>query len=142
MIFGLLVESAVAVLLAVTIGYCVVLNARLKRLHGDREELRQMVGDLVGATNLANAAIKELKATALEADHTLGARLDEAERCGAQLANHINSGQALMERVAKFTSVARHSKSLDPEPRADEPSRVQAALAALAARERMRGNAA
>ncbi|CDP50384.1 DUF6468 domain-containing protein [Paradevosia shaoguanensis] len=142
MTFGLLVEGSVAILLAVTIGYCVVLNARLKRLHGDRDALRQMVGDLVQATNLANAAIKELKVTAIETDQTLNARLEEAERFGVELASHINAGQALMERVAKFTSAARHSKSLEPEPRAEEPSLVKSALQALATHERMRGNAA
>ena len=48
---GLIVETAVAVLLALTIGYCVVLNHRLKRLHADRDTLRKMVADLVQATD-------------------------------------------------------------------------------------------
>ena len=52
---GMVVEASVAVLLAVTIGYCVILNARLKRLHADRETLQKMVGDLMQATALANA---------------------------------------------------------------------------------------
>jgi len=142
MTFGILVEGSVAILLAVTIGYCIVLNSRLKRLHGDRDALRQTVADLVQATNLANAAIKELKATAIETDETLNARLEEAERFGVELASHINAGQALMERVAKFTSAARHSRSLEPEPRADEPSLVKEALNRLSTHERMRGNAA
>ena len=30
---GMIVESSVSILLAVTIGYCVILNSRLKRLH-------------------------------------------------------------------------------------------------------------
>jgi len=142
MTFGLLVEGSVAILLAVTIGYCIILNARLKRLHGDRDELRQMVGDLVQATNLANGAIKELKNAAVEADEALSARMEEAERFGIQLASHINAGQSLMERIAKFTSAARHSKSLEPEPRVEEPSLVKSALQQLATHERMRGNAA
>ena len=81
---GLLVEGAVAVLLALTIGYCIVLNQRLKRLHADKDVMRQMVADLVGATNLANQAIKELKQTAVEADLSLNARLEEAERFGIE----------------------------------------------------------
>ena len=51
---GMVVESSVAVLLAVTIGYCMVFNRRLKRLHGDREALGKMVADLVQSTTLAN----------------------------------------------------------------------------------------
>ena len=58
---GLIIEGAVALLLALTIGYCVILNRRLVQLHADRDALRLMVGDLVTATGLANQAIKELK---------------------------------------------------------------------------------
>ena len=75
MSMGLVVETAVAILLAVTIGYCVILNARLKRLHADRDTLQKMVGDLVQATALAKAAVMELKTAALEADTKLVARL-------------------------------------------------------------------
>jgi uncharacterized protein DUF6468 len=136
---GFFVESAVAVLLLLTIGYCVVLNERLKRLHADRDVLRQMVSDLVGATNLANQAIKELKATAMDADLALNSRLEEAERFGIELANHVSAGTVLMDRIAKITSVARHSQTIEP---IDEPNKVQSALQQLNARVRARGNAA
>src|SRR6185312_9386714 len=96
MSFGMLVESSVAVLLAVTIGYCVVLNGRLKRLHADRDALGRMVADLVRATDLANTAVKELKATADEADLALKVRLEEAERFGIELANHVTAGQQVL----------------------------------------------
>ena len=75
MSFGLIVESMVAILLATTIGYCIILNQRLKRLHSDRDQLRKMVADLVQATSLANAAVTELKTAAVEADTVLQARL-------------------------------------------------------------------
>ena len=136
---GFFVESAVAILLLLTIGYCVVLNERLKRLHADRDVLRQMVSDLVGATNLANQAIKELKATAMEADLALNSRLEEAERFGIELANHVSAGTVLMDRIAKITSVARHSQTIEP---IEEPNKVQSALQQLNARVRARGNAA
>ncbi|HTN63265.1 MAG TPA: DUF6468 domain-containing protein [Devosia sp.] len=136
---GFFVEAAVAVLLALTIGYCIVLNERLKRLHADRSVLQQMVADLVGATNLANQAIKELKVTAMDADLALNARLEEAERFGIELANHVSAGTALMERIAKITSVARHSQTIEP---MEEPNKVQSALQQLNARVRVRGNAA
>jgi len=136
---GLFVESAVAVLLALTIGYCVVLNERLKRLHADKDMMRQMVADLVGATNLANQAIKELKQTAVEADLSLNSRLEEAERFGIELANHVTAGSLLMERIAKITSVARHSQTVEP---VEETNKVQSALQQLSARVRTRGAAA
>lgn len=136
---GIFVEGAVAVLLALTIGYCVLLNQRLKRLHQDKDALRQMVADLVGATNLANQAIKELKSTAVEADLSLTARLEEAERFGVELANHVNAGTVLMERIARITSVARQSQAIETE---EEPNKVQSALQQLSARVRNRGAAA
>jgi type II secretory pathway component PulM len=138
---GFFVESAVAVLLMLTIGYCVVLNSRLKRLHADRSVLQQMVADLVGATNLANQAIKELKTTAMDADLALSARLEEAERFGIELANHISAGSMLMERIAKITSIAR-SHPVVVEPVVEETNKVQSALQQLNARARARENAA
>ncbi|MFC3705678.1 DUF6468 domain-containing protein [Devosia honganensis] len=128
-----------AILLALTIGYCVLLNQRLKRLHQDRDALRQMVADLVGATNLANQAIKELKSTAVEADLSLSSRLEEAGRFGVELANHVHAGTVLMERIARITSVARHSQAIEP---VEEPNKVQSALEQLSTRVRNRGAAA
>ncbi|QQR40285.1 DUF6468 domain-containing protein [Devosia rhizoryzae] len=116
-----------------------MLNARLKRLHQDKDVLRQMVADLVGATNLANQAIKELKSTAVEADLSLTARLDEAERFGIELANHVTAGTVLMERIARITSVARHSQAIEP---VEEPNKVRSALEQLSARVRNREAAA
>jgi len=136
---GLFVEGAVAILLALTIGYCVLLNQRLKRLHQDKDAMAKMVADLVSATNLANQAIKELKGTAVEADLTLSARMEEAERFGVELANHVTAGTVLMERIAKITSVARHSQAIEP---VDAPNKVQTALQQLSERVRSRGAAA
>jgi len=137
---GIFVETAVAILLALTIGYCVVLNGRLKRLHADKDVMRQMVADLVGATNLANQAIKELKQTAVEADLALDARLEEAERFGVELANHVNAGTVLMERIARITSVARQAQAIEAP--AEQGNKVQSALEQLSNRVRTRGAAA
>ena len=137
---GIVVETAVAILLATTIGYCIVLNERLKRLHSDRDTLRKMVADLVQATALANAAVQELKTAALEADTVLNGRLEEAEKFGVELANHVTAGQQVMDKIAKITSVARNNQPLDD--RLAEPNKVQSALQQLAMRPRTRGNAA
>lgn len=143
MSFGVLVEGSVSILLAVTIGYCVVLNSRLQRLHADRDALGKMVADLVQATDLANTAVKELKATADEADLALNARLEEAEKFGIQLANHVSAGQEVMQRIARVIAVAQGQRpAAAPEPVSAAPSRLQSALAQLAARERIRGDAA
>ena len=138
--FGLVVESLVAVLLATTIGYCVILNQRLKRLHSDRGELRKMVTDIVNATTLANAAIQELKTTARESETALVARLEEAEKFGLEIANHVTAGHQIMDKLAKITSAARAATPMDD--RFAEPNKVQSALDQLSMRPRIRGNAA
>lgn len=151
MSMGLVIEAAVAVLMALTLGYCVVLNRRLAHLHADREALKLMVGDLVTATNLANQAIKELKFTAVEADMTLSSRLEEAERFGIELANHVNAGAAMMQRIVRLTNVARQHPVLATPTQAAEqadrmdgkqPNKVRAALEQLSTRVSNRGVAA
>lgn len=139
--FGVVVETLVAILLATTIGYCVILNQRLKRLHADRDQLRKMVGDLVSATTLANAAIQELKATAQDAETVLEMRLGAAEKFGVELANHINAGQQILDKISRITTAARNGAPV-VEDRMPEPSRLQSALAQLAQRQRIRGDAA
>jgi hypothetical protein len=141
--FGMLVEGSVSILLAVTIGYCVVLNERLKRLHADRDALKVMVSDLVQATDLANAAVGELKASAVEADMALRSRLEEAERFGIELANHVAAGQEVMERIARVAATVQQARPpVAEEISAPVPTKLQSALQRLAARERIRGNAA
>ena len=145
--FGMLVEGAVSLLLMVTIGYCVVLNERLKRLHADRDAMRVMVSDLVQATDLANAAVGELKQSAVEADLSLRSRLEEAERFGIELANHVAAGQEVMERIARVTAAMQKARApveqpSPPAPEPQAPSKLQSALQPLAARQRIRGDAA
>lgn len=110
---GMIVEGSVAVLLAVTIGYCVILNSRLKRLHADRETLAKMVADLMQATALANAAVMELKTAALDADNQLGSRVNEALRIDQSLAGNVASGSQLIEKIARITAAARAQMQAD-----------------------------
>lgn len=147
---GMIVEGSVAVLLAVTIGYCAILNARLKRLHSDRETLGKMVGDLVQATSLANSAVMELKTAALEADTKLDARLKQAEAFELELSAQVANGSQLIEKIARITAAAKAhpvaevapsqpaKAAVDIEPQ----SRLHSALQQLAMRPGIGGKAA
>jgi hypothetical protein len=152
---GMVVETSVAVLLAVTIGYCVILNARLKRLHADRDTLQKIVGDLVQATALANAAVMELKTAALEADTKLVARLEEAGTFERTLTESVATGSQLIEKIARITAAARTQMQPEaapaalakaearPTPANVEPqSRLASALQQLAMRPGIGGRAA
>ena len=151
---GMLVEGSVTILLAVTIGYCVLLNHRLKRLHSDRETLAKMVGDLMQATSLANAAVMELKTAALEADGTLQERIIEAGKCETELAGQVAVGSQLVQKIARITAAAKTQQgvpALEPVPEPPkakvaetiEPqSRLHSALQQLAMRPGIGGKAA
>ena len=94
--FGLMIEGLVAVLLLVTIVYCVVLNGRLKRLKADEQALKATISELITATEIAGRAVAGLKATAQEADRTLGERLRAAERLSADLDRQLRGGEAML----------------------------------------------
>ena len=122
---GMIVESSVSILLAVTIGYCVILNSRLKRLHSDRDQLGKMVADLVQATTLANAAVIELKKTAIDADQRINERIAEGEKFEIELRAQVSLGSQLVEKIARITAAAK----IMPLPELDkaEPARIEAA---------------
>jgi hypothetical protein len=109
---ALLIELLVAVLLAVSIGYCAMLNRRLARFKADEESLRGTIGELVTATEIAERAIRTLKSTANDADRVLGARLASAESAADELSRLIDLAQR-----------AR------PQPAAPEPMRAHGATA-------------
>lgn len=136
---GIFVESAVALLLLLSIGYSFVLNERLKRLHADRDTMRQMIADLVRATDMANGAIKGLKASAVEADMLLRTRLSQAENFGIELANHVSAGHSVMERIAEITRVVEHSQAIAPR---KNTSRAKDALKHLTSHQDRKRNAA
>lgn len=137
---GLYVELAVAVLLMVSIGYSVILNQKLKRLHADRDALKVMVADLVRATDMANAAIQGLREAATEADVTLGTRMQEAERFAVALANHVSAGQTILDKILRAASVARTSSVLNAP---EEPgNRAKSALETLSSHQKRKDQAA
>ena len=106
---ALIVETMVALLLVVTVGYCIVLNRRLKMFKADEEDLRATIAELITATEIAERAIIGLKATASECDKTLAHRLRQAERFNSDLAEQLAAGEDLMGRIARITEAGRGS---------------------------------
>lgn len=141
---GFAIESLVAVLLMLTIGYCVVLNNRLKRLRTDERSLRDMIGELIAATEKAEQAIGGLKLTARECDETLGERLRTAERLTTALEQLIGVGENKLGGMPGNSGVASALRNgPEPPPQPDAKAIVAAAHAfAERARLRMVGRAA
>ncbi len=136
--FGFMIESLVAILLMFTIGYCVVLNNRLKRLKADEQALKATIAELITATEIAERAVAGLKTTAHECDRSLGERLRTAERCRTDLNRQIHAGDALINRLSRIVAAAR-PLDIVPEPvAAPDPQAVAAAAHAFAERARTR----
>ncbi|GHB32358.1 hypothetical protein GCM10007094_21450 [Pseudovibrio japonicus] len=106
MSLGLIIETIVAVLLVITIGYCWKLNARLSRLRSDEESLRATISELITATEIAERAIMGLKSIAGNADRTLGARLGEAEAVSRKLTDQLGAGEDVLDRVGSVADSA------------------------------------
>jgi hypothetical protein len=100
--FGVIVEMLVAILLALTIIYCISLNRRLKLLKADEQSLRATISELVTATEIAERAIAGLKLTVQECEAGLGERLRSADRFTADLDRSVAAGQDLLDRLARI----------------------------------------
>lgn len=105
--FGLVIESLVAVLLLLTIGYCMLLNRRLKRLKADEQSMRAMIAELITATEIAERAIGGLKVTVRECDENLGAQLAAGTALSAKLAKQVTAGETILNRLTQIALAAR-----------------------------------
>lgn len=112
--FGLVIESLVAVLLLLTIGYCMLLNRRLKRLRADEQSMRAMIAELITATEIAERAIGGLKVTVRECDENLGAQLTAGTALSAKLTKQVTAGEAILNRLTQIALAARPAASETP----------------------------
>ena len=112
--FGLIIEGLVAILLMVTIGYCIILNNRLKRLKADERALKATISELITATEIAERAVAGLKTTARECESTLGERLVAAEQCCAELNRQVKAGDLVIERLARVVVASRKLDEVQP----------------------------
>lgn len=81
----LAIECLLIFLLIIAIGYCYVLDRRLKALRSGHSDLREVITDLVLTTQTAQEAIMGLRATADDVDERLSLKLNEARLLTRQL---------------------------------------------------------
>ncbi|CAN7333302.1 DUF6468 domain-containing protein [Bradyrhizobium sp. LjRoot220] len=128
---GIVIESLVAVLLLLTIGYCMLLNSRLKRLKADEHSLKATIGELITATEIAERAIGGLKHTVRDVNEHLGSQLTAASQMSTHLKGMLAEGDGVIRRLSKIAIAAR---PLTPEPETAAP-KVSTARAVAAAAE-------
>src|SRR5580698_7036003 len=111
---GIAIESLVAILLMLTIGYCMLLNTRLKRLKADEHSLKATIGELITATEIAERAIGGLKHTVRDVNENLGNQLTSAGQMSLQLKKQLAEGDNVVRRLSKIASAARPSSDAAP----------------------------
>jgi hypothetical protein len=127
---GIIIESFVTILLMVTIGYCMLLNKRLKRLKADEHSLKATIGELITATEIAERAIGGLKHTVRDVNENLSKELNAATAMSEQLRKQLAECDHVVRRLSRITGAARPSNATAaPEP-APEPEPVFAPASA------------
>ena len=140
---GLMIESLVAILLMVTVAYCIILNKRLQRLKADEHSLKATIGELITATEIAERAIGGLKHTVRDVNEHLGSQLTAATQMSAHLKNQLAEGDGLIRRLSKIASAARPAPVSEPEaPKLSPAKAIAAAAEAFSERRRANGLAA
>jgi uncharacterized protein DUF6468 len=128
---GIIIESLVAVLLILTIGYCMVLNSRLKRLKADEHSLKATIGELITATEIAERAIGGLKHTVRDVNEHLGSQITAATQMSMHLKSQLAEGDGIIRRLSKIAAAARPaSQEPDSAPAAPKVSAAKAVAAA------------
>ena len=108
---GLVIETLVAILLVMTIGYCMMLNRRLKRLKADEHSLKAVIGELITATEIAERAIGGLKLTVRDVNENLGSQLASATQLSEHLKRQLAEGDHVVRRLTKIAIAARPSQA-------------------------------
>ncbi|KJC62536.1 chemotaxis protein [Bradyrhizobium sp. LTSPM299] len=152
---GIAIESLVAVLLMLTIGYCWLLNKRLQRLKADEHSLKATIGELITATEIAERAIGGLKHAVRDVNENLGNRLEAATQMSAHLKSQLAESDQVVRRLSKIALAARPaepaaapvsasvpSAAVAPAPRVSAARAVAAAAEAFTERRRASGLAA
>ena len=128
---GIAIESLVAVLLMLTIGYCMLLNARLKRLKADEHSLKATIAELITATEIAERAIGGLKHTVRDVNENLGDQLASATEMAEHLKLQLVEADSVVRRLSKIAIAARPASA--PEPVVAKVSAAKAVAAAAQA---------
>ncbi len=123
-------ELALEVLLAFTLGYCVILERRLAAVRKGQEGLKRHIGELNMAIAGAGASLRALKSAAGEAAQTLDERLKRARLHIDELSVLTVSGERIaqrMESAAATPKVAREIPDM-PLPSTSILSRLERAM--------------
>jgi hypothetical protein len=123
-------ELGLEVLLAFTLGYCVLLERRLAAVRKGQEGLSRTIGELNMAIAGAGASLRALKSAAGEAAQTLDERLKRARLHLDELSLLTASGERIAQRMENAAAAPRVAKEIPdmPLPSTSILSRLERAM--------------
>ena len=129
MTFTFIAELILEVLLAATLGYCILLERRLAAVRKGQEGLKTHIGELNMAISGAGASLRALKAAAGEAAQTLDERLKRARLHIDELSVLTVSGERIAQRMESAAASPRVAREIPdmPLPSSSIMSRLNAA---------------
>jgi hypothetical protein len=130
-----MIESMVALLLLLTILYCVRLSRQLRLLRADEQSLRATIAELITATEIAERAIGGLKTTMRDSEQHLAVRLADADRLSQQFDERLTAGRDLLAKIARITGASKQTELTEA------PDAREVAVAAQAFADRARARA-
>jgi hypothetical protein len=112
----LFAEILVAILLVATVVTSVRLSRRITRMQADETAMRATVVELMKATETAERAIAGLRTTLGDCEKTLADRLRVAERYASDLAEQVEAGESVMNRMMSIVESSRNAGGAPPVP--------------------------
>lgn len=109
-------ELILEVMLAATLGYCIVLERRLAAVRKGQEGLGRLVGELNMAIAGAGASLRALKAAAGESAATLDERLKRARLHIDELSVLTASGERIAQRMETAAATPRIAREIPDMP--------------------------
>lgn len=105
-----IINIAILVMLAVMIGYCIVLNRRLKAFRNIKQEMADIINQLNASTSHAQKSIAEFKNVVFEEEKKLAKKLREASEMADELDMINQTGTNLADRIEQGLTGDRKSK--------------------------------
>jgi hypothetical protein len=116
MTFTFIAELVLEVLLAATLGYCILLERRLAAVRKGQDGLSRTVGELNMAIAGAGASLRALKAAAGESAATLDDRLKRARLHIDELSVLTTSGERIAQRMESAAATPRIAREIPDMP--------------------------
>ncbi len=101
------INLLVAVLLVITIAYCVILNKKLKAMRGAQDEMQQLITTFNAAADKARGSVDQLKKTGDEIGLSLEREIDRAKAMRDELVLITDTAEHLAGRIEQAVDASR-----------------------------------